>query len=88
MPLELVLTATIDDTNYLTIAKVSKLMGRSTQTIKRWEGTKKMPDSTRQKSNNWRIYPPNDVKAIKKYSNLYDKPIVQTDLLKALSSVI
>ncbi|RLA47847.1 MAG: MerR family DNA-binding transcriptional regulator [Gammaproteobacteria bacterium] len=81
----MILAVTIDDTIYLTIGEVSKLIGRSTQTIKRWEDTNKIPASTRQQSNNWRIYSPNDVDAIKKYSNSFNKPSLQADLLKGSS---
>ena len=72
---------TIDSTSYLTIGEVAKLIGRSTQTIKRWEDTGKIPQSTRQKSNNWRIYSPSDVEAIKMYSNSLEKPKIQPNLL-------
>lgn len=72
---------TIDNMDYLKIGEVAKLIGRSAQTIKRWEDTGKIPQSTRQKSNNWRIYSPSDVETIKSYSNSLAMPNIQTTLL-------
>ena len=72
----------IENVEYLTIGEVSSLIGRSPQTIKRWEDQGKIPSSTRQQSNNWRIYSPEDVAVIKKYSHSLNKPGLQADLLE------
>lgn len=79
---EYILSVIIGDVTYLTVSEVAKLIGRSSQTIKRWEDKGNIAPATRQKSNQWRIYSPKAVDEIKKYSESRDEPIVQADLLK------
>lgn len=57
-----------EDKKYYRIGEVAKRVGKTPQTIKRWEEAGKISKAKKSKSSGWRVYTEEQVKVIEKYA--------------------